>query len=293
MSKSKRYWLIASMVLIAALVTFLVSFDKYDDVLYQSQLIESIERGDLTPEQEFKNKEIYLKLSEIEATNETTKIAITINHIIIIVLVSMFLTAFAYYVQSNWDMNESDNRDYVLSKFFQSILIASALIYLGSSKANAQTTSQVGINLIKHYEGFRSEAYQDVVGVWTIGYGTTKEVIQGQIISQSKAEYFLKKDLVRFERYVLTRIKRHIPQDQFDALVSFTYNIGSIYGNFYKAVVADRIEQVTYWINKYIKAGGKVYRGLVNRRRDEGKLYAGDIKTKQKYNPKYKVCYAK
>ena len=91
-------------------------------------------------------------------------------------------------------------------------------------------TSQKGINLITSFEGCSTKAYWDKYGkVWTIGYGHTgPDVSEGQIITNQQAENLLKNDLKRFESYVNN--KSYVPhilnQNQFDALVSFSYNCG-------------------------------------------------------------------
>ena len=87
-------------------------------------------------------------------------------------------------------------------------------------------TSQNGINLIKKYEGCRLTAYKCPAGLWTIGYGHTKNVKSGQKITQKQAENFLKQDLKTFEKGVEKAVKVRLNQNQFDALVSFAYNCG-------------------------------------------------------------------
>ena len=90
-------------------------------------------------------------------------------------------------------------------------------------------TSQTGIDLIKQFEGCRLTAYRCSAGVPTIGYGHTAGVKMGQIITQAQAEAFLRDDLEKFERAVMKYdSKYHWNQNQFDALVSFAFNIGSI-----------------------------------------------------------------
>ena len=90
-------------------------------------------------------------------------------------------------------------------------------------------TSQEGINLIKRFEGCRLTAYRCPAGKITIGYGHTAGVKMGQTITQTQAESFLKDDLIKYEKLVekYDRVY-HWNQNQFDALVSFAFNIGSI-----------------------------------------------------------------
>ena len=90
-------------------------------------------------------------------------------------------------------------------------------------------TSQNGINLIKQFEGCRLKAYKCAAGVPTIGYGHTAGVKMGQTITQVQAESYLKDDLMKYETKVMKyNDKYRFNQNEFDALVSFAYNIGSI-----------------------------------------------------------------
>ena len=87
--------------------------------------------------------------------------------------------------------------------------------------------SKQGLELIKSFEGCRLKAYQDIGGVWTIGYGHTDNVKSGDIITQKKADELLLKDLERFEKHVNTYVPIYdFNQNQYDALVSFAFNIG-------------------------------------------------------------------
>ena len=88
--------------------------------------------------------------------------------------------------------------------------------------------SENGLALIKRFEGLRLTAYQDSVGVWTIGYGHTSSVSEGQTITQTQADAYLRADCANAEKAV----NRYMAvyqwnQNQFDALVSFTYNCGA------------------------------------------------------------------
>lgn len=133
-------------------------------------------------------------------------------------------------------------------------------------------TSQKGIDLIKKYEGCVLTAYKCPAGVYTIGYGHTEGVYPGQKITREEAESFLKKDLKRFEDHVNAYNKKYnFNQNQFDALVSFAYNIGSLdqltqNGTRSKYQIADMMLE-------YIKAGGTIMPGLINRRREERQLF--------------------
>lgn len=140
------------------------------------------------------------------------------------------------------------------------------------------TTSQKGIDLIKSFEGCKLFAYRDSVGVLTIGYGTTKGVKAGMSITQQQAESFLKRDIVPLEK-VLNSMNINFTQGQFDALISFQYNLGA--ANFksstmYKKIISkasdtDIADQIVRWVN----AGGKVQTGLQKRRIAEANMYIG------------------
>ena len=145
-------------------------------------------------------------------------------------------------------------------------------------------TSQDGISLITKFEGCRLEAYPDVGGVWTIGYGHTGNVKPGQVITKAEAQLYLIHDLGNSERYVNLYDKFYeFTQKQFDALVSFTYNCGP--GNLGKLLDSGKkpIELVHYDLpNTCIKAKGKVLNGLIKRRKAEAD-YMGDCKQEIKF----------
>ena len=133
-------------------------------------------------------------------------------------------------------------------------------------------TSQTGIDLIKEFEGCRLDAYKCPAGVWTIGYGHTTGVTAGQKISKAQAEAYLRADLEKYEEKVEKYEDRYRwTQNEFDAMVSFAYNLGSIdkltaNGTRSKAVIAEKILL-------YNKAGGKVLAGLTKRRQAEQELF--------------------
>lgn len=132
--------------------------------------------------------------------------------------------------------------------------------------------SDNGLNLIKRFEGCRLTAYRDSVGVWTIGYGHTKGVHSGQTISMGQATEYLRQDCANAERNVNSfDSKYHWNQNQFDALVSFAFNIGSInqlVGNGSKS-----ISEISARIPLFCHAGGKKLTGLVTRRNAEKTLF--------------------
>lgn len=135
--------------------------------------------------------------------------------------------------------------------------------------------SEKGLNLIKQFEGCRLQAYQCAAGVWTIGYGHTAGVKQGQTITQVQAEEYLRQDCQKFERYVnnaaYVPITEQLNQNQFDALVSFSYNCGQ--GNLKTLCKGRSTAQIAAALPKYNKAAGKVLSGLVRRRAAEQKLF--------------------
>lgn len=137
--------------------------------------------------------------------------------------------------------------------------------------------NQAGLELIKNFEGRMLRAYQDSVGVWTIGYGHTKGVKKGDVISSEQAEEFLKADLAEAEEWVNFAVTVPITDNEFAALVSFTFNLG--YGNLVKSTLlrllngdATRTVVADQFL-RWNKAGGKVLPGLTRRRKAEKKLF--------------------
>lgn len=137
-------------------------------------------------------------------------------------------------------------------------------------------TSQRGINLIKQYEGLRLEAYRCPAGVWTIGYGHTAGVRRGDVIDERRAEYLLEEDLKKFEA-VVNRECPGVNQNQFDALVSFTFNLGE--RNLLKSMLLKCVKANPNSLNirtellRWNRANGEILPGLTRRRRAEADLY--------------------
>ena len=139
-------------------------------------------------------------------------------------------------------------------------------------------TSINGRNLIKSFEGCKFTAYKDSVGVYTIGYGHTSGVKAGMKITKTQAETLLNQDIAKCEAAVNKYMKKYnFNQNEYDALVSFTFNLGSgnldkltLKGLRSKAVIGDKILA-------YNKAGGKTLSGLVKRRTKERALYITPI----------------
>ena len=133
--------------------------------------------------------------------------------------------------------------------------------------------SNKGIELIKKYEGCKLVVYLDPIGVPTVGVGHTKgltKAMVGQRITQAQADAYLRSDLQTSEAAV-NKLKLGLNQNQFDALVSFTFNCGA--GNLNKLVLGRTLTQIGNAIPLYNKAGGKVLTGLTRRRNSEKQLY--------------------
>lgn len=145
--------------------------------------------------------------------------------------------------------------------------------------------SSIGKDLIKEFEGLRLSAYDDGVGVWTIGYGTTiypnkVKVKRGDACTKEQAETYLSNDLKAFEATVNSSVTVSLTQNQYDALVSITYNIGS--GAFKNSTLLRKLnagdykgaaDQFLVW-NKGTIGGKKVViKGLDNRRHKERNLF--------------------
>lgn len=137
--------------------------------------------------------------------------------------------------------------------------------------------SEKGIDLIKSFEGFRSKAYRDAVGVLTIGWGHTAGVKPGMVITQAQGEAMLRHDLEVFEKGVSAALgKTQTTQGQWDAMVSFSFNVGL--GNFRKSSVlrlhkAGNHTGAANALLLWTKAGGRVLPGLTRRRQAERALY--------------------
>lgn len=142
--------------------------------------------------------------------------------------------------------------------------------------------SQNGIELIKKFEGFRSKPYLCAGGVATIGYGSTRYAdgsivaLSDEAISEGEAENLLMDTLTPYERAVSDMVKVDLNQNQFDALVSFAYNLGV--GSLKKSTLLKRINSSSFnaaalEFAQWSKAGGKTLDGLVKRRAAEAELF--------------------
>ena len=137
------------------------------------------------------------------------------------------------------------------------------------------------MQIIQEFEGCRLEAYQDVIGVWTIGWGTThypdgSSVKRGDRITQEYADELLAHDMHKFEEGVSKHIPQQLTANQNAALISFAYNLGL--GNLYHSTLLKRIHKKDYAaaakeFEKWVNAGGKKVKGLVRRRKAEQSLF--------------------
>lgn len=135
-------------------------------------------------------------------------------------------------------------------------------------------TSQRGINLIKQFEGLRLTAYKCPAGVYTIGYGHTRGVKRGMKITEEQATEFLTDDLCNSEKAVEKyNSLYHWSQNEFDALVSFTFNCGSANLRSLLRNGQRNRAQIAATLPQYRKAGGKVLKGLERRRAAEKALF--------------------
>ncbi|EJF87316.1 MULTISPECIES: lysozyme [Bartonella] len=146
----------------------------------------------------------------------------------------------------------------------------------------ARRISEDCLDCLKKWEGLRLQAYQDVSGVWTIGYGHTGKagkpiVIEGMVITEKKAENMLLADLRQYEQAVEKAVDVILSDEQFGALVSFCYNVGiSAFQNstLLKRLNKGDYEAIPAELQKWTKAGGKRLQGLVHRRAAEAGLWA-------------------
>ncbi|QNI37522.1 lysozyme [Edaphobacter albus] len=136
--------------------------------------------------------------------------------------------------------------------------------------------SDKGIAITESFEGLRLVAYQDSVGVWTIGYGHTKGVKAGDTCTAAQADRWLREDVAWAEDCVNRLVKTSITQNQFDALVDFTFNLGckSLEGSeLLRLVNAGRYADAACQFARWNHAGGKVVAGLTRRRAAEATLF--------------------
>lgn len=134
------------------------------------------------------------------------------------------------------------------------------------------------IELVKHFEGFESVAYLCPANVWTIGYGRTRNVKEGDVITELQAERDLLEELVEFGEQVLSVVDVELEQREFDALTSWTYNLGV--GNLQSSTLLKKLNagdknSVPSEMLRWNKASGRVLEGLTRRRQAEADLWTG------------------
>lgn len=145
--------------------------------------------------------------------------------------------------------------------------------------ANNFTYSQDGLALTQQFEGCRLTAYQDQVGVWTIGYGHTgRDVTSGLIITQDQANALLSSDIAGSSAYVNQVVMVALQQNQFDALVDFVFNLGrAAFGNstMLRYLNAGNFAGASGQFVLWDHAGGQVVLGLLRRRQAEAAMFQG------------------
>ena len=145
-------------------------------------------------------------------------------------------------------------------------------------RSSNMNISQEGLSLIKKFEGCELEAYKCAAGVWTIGYGSTKGVKEGDSIIQEEADKLLLHEMEEYEGYINDMVNVNLEQNQFDAMVSWVFNLGPANlkaSTLLKVLNAKDYEGVPAQIKRWNKAGGKVLQGLIRRREAESLLFAG------------------
>jgi len=155
--------------------------------------------------------------------------------------------------------------------------------------------SEHGLELLKQWEGFKNKLYNDSAGLPTIGVGhllTKSELSSGKIVingaavqydvglSDSQVLNLLKQDMTPAAQVVTNKVTVPLNQNQFDALTSFTFNVGGAAfsgSTLLKLLNQGQYDEVPPQLRRWNKAGGKVVQGLINRRENEIKLWNGSI----------------
>ena len=138
------------------------------------------------------------------------------------------------------------------------------------------TLSEEGLSFIKEREGLELMPYQDVAGIWTVGYGSTTEVVPGEKITEVEAGERLKEDVRHAENCVNQLVTVPLTQGEFDCLCSFVFNVGCF--AFSKSTLLRKLndgdyESIPAELARWDKAGGHVVAGLSKRRKLEGDLW--------------------
>ena len=170
------------------------------------------------------------------------------------------------------------------------MIMAMAIVSFVSLDAPTSTernmrTSQQGIDLIKKFESFSPKPYLCPACVPTIGYGTTvypdgkKVTLKDKTISKEQAEALLFNDIRTFEVAVLSSVRVQLKQHEFDALVSFVYNVGVNAfksSNLLNRLNSERRNEAADQFKQWVHAGGKALPGLIKRRDEERSLFLGE-----------------
>jgi len=138
--------------------------------------------------------------------------------------------------------------------------------------------SQEGLSLIKKFEGCKLEAYRCAANVLTIGYGSTKGVKEGDTITQEEADNLLLHEMNEYEGYINDMVEVDLEQNQFDAMVSWVFNLGPANlkaSTLLKVLNSKDYDGVPMQIKRWNKAAGQVKQGLIRRREAEALLFEG------------------
>ncbi|MGB0694937.1 MAG: lysozyme [Rhodospirillaceae bacterium] len=138
------------------------------------------------------------------------------------------------------------------------------------------TINQAGLDIIRQSEGLRLKAYLCPAGVWTIGYGHTRDVVPGLTCTEDQANAWLLEDVAEAEQVVADLVDVPLTENQFSALVSFTFNLGR--GNLSGSTLLRQLndgdhDSVPEQLRRWVYSGGKRLGGLVRRRDAEAVLW--------------------
>ena len=128
-------------------------------------------------------------------------------------------------------------------------------------------TSEYGVEFIKRWEGYRSKAYRCQASRWTIGWGHTQGVQRGDVVDKDTADIMLRKDILHFEPWLEHLIKVGLNQNEWDALLSFTFNLGTT------KEYSSAASEFTKWCHATVDGKPKKLEGLLRRRKAEQKLF--------------------
>ena len=145
-----------------------------------------------------------------------------------------------------------------------------------SNEKAKMTISKTGVKLIQDWEGYRSKAYLCSAGVWTIGWGHTATARRGMRIDKNEGQRLFNKDIQVYVNAVNRLVSVPLNQNQFDALVSFCFNLGA--GALSSSSLLRELNSGNYfsaanWFERYVYGGGRKLEGLIRRRKAEKKLF--------------------